>query len=119
MPQFLSATTTSNVNASAESVGNSGKPGLEQHSYSLHSSSKSIHQQQKQQHHHHVDEEEDFRDESSSDGEVRREYARERARDNNGYHLKISPLETVSRTPKENFSDQVGSTSSVECIEIE
>lgn len=91
MPQFLSATTAS---ASGENVTSTTV-------ISSHSRSKSIH-------HHHVDEEEeDEREETSSDdGDLRGEYP-----DKNGYPmpLKIGALErTVSRTPKENFSDQVG-----------
>lgn len=119
MPQFLSATTTSasSVATNMENAGSrvvlAGSPpttinktdlndedDAKHRSYHLHSRSKSLLQ-------HHVDDE-------SSDGGVHGEYSDEEVvhtRDNghkNGYHLKISNMETVSRTPKEHFSDQVG-----------
>lgn len=118
MPQFLSATTTSasSVTTKMENAGSrvvvAGSPptinktdlndedDAKHRSYHSHSRSTSLLQ-------HHVDDE-------SSDGGAHGEYSDEEVvhlRDNghkNGYHLKISNLETVSRTPKEHFSDQVG-----------
>lgn len=121
MPQFLSATTTttsqsSNVTTAAENTGptinvnakSDPEEGVvedegEGKNRSYHLRSKSIHQ-----HNHHQ-----VLDEESSDGGVHAEYSDDEGlhRDNghkNGYHLKISSLETVPRTPKEHFSDQVG-----------
>ena len=114
MPQFLSSTTTSTTTSSAavengssaassplaKTIQNkSEEPRSYHHSHS-------IHQRQ------HV-----VGGDVSSDGGVHGEYSEdeleveeeERKRGTkNGYHLKISNLETVSRTPKEHFSDQVG-----------
>ena len=116
MPQFLSSTTTSTTTSSAavENGSSAASSPLaktiqnkseEPRSYH-HSHSHSIHQRQ------HV-----VGGDESSDGGVHGEYSedeleveeeeRKRAT-KNGYHLKISNLETVSRTPKEHFSDQVG-----------
>lgn len=96
MPQFLSATTTSKSSSSATKMEQrdttARTPDEEERPY--HIRSKSIH-------HQHVD------DESSGDFQSDVEEEEQRGH-RNGYHLKISHLETVSRTPKENFSDQVG-----------
>lgn len=134
MPQFLSATTTSasSVTTTTENAGTrvvvAGSPpqtiskadlghhdgnedGVKHRPYqSLHSRSKSMHQ-------HHVDRRQEDEEEGlSSDGGVHGDggYSDEEVVEDhngqqhkNGYHLKISNMETVSRTPKEHFSDQV------------
>lgn len=134
MPQFLSATTTSasSVTTTTENAGtrvvvagslpqtiskadlghDGNEDGVKHRPYqSLHSRSKSMHQ-------HHVDrrQEEEEEEGLSSDGGVHGDggYSDEEVVEDhngqqhkNGYHLKISNMETVSRTPKEHFSDQV------------
>lgn len=122
MPQFLSATTTSKSSngTTATATESAGSPpttlnkidlshqdndeAQETHNHSYHLHSKSIRQ-------HHVGNIEGG--ESSDGGGVHGEYSEDEGAENhkghkNGYHLKISDLETVPRTPKEHFSDQVG-----------
>lgn len=107
MPQFLSSTSnTANTTVMATStasktvinktgLNNEMREGEGHRSHHLHSRSDQ----------HHVD---------NSSGDEHGEYSNEdeehggSLQKRNGYHLKISSVETVSRTPKDLFTDQVG-----------
>lgn len=117
MPQFLSATTTSSSTATATANGGGGSSGgngtsstatlveglKKQTRSAYHSHTRSSH----------VDE---YDEATSSDAEVHNHDYPDVDDDddelgnghkNGGFRLKLNRMETVSRTPKEHFSDQV------------
>lgn len=107
MPQFLSATTnTSSSNVAKEGNATTTTTGATTGSKT---SSYRIHNHHVEEFHHH------HTDEQSSDGEFGGpgDYSEDdlettTGQHKNGTNLKINHMQTVSRTPKEHFSDQVG-----------